>query len=347
MKIQALYNSKILQKGLEFASDNSVVFVAATSFILSNTIRPLSILAAPKVNQEDKKYGCAKSFASSPAGLLTTLAISQPVSSAIKKINKNPENFLKQDTIKNLLNNESALANSKQYKFATQLFKLGLGFLIASPRIALTSALIPPVMSKVFGIKKEDNKKEEYALPKNRLTSNQIKNSKNEISFLGLADKTTDLIAKGVGKVIDTKAVQNASKKLYKTNFEHPLISASDIFTTILCAISTKKSKKIQEERKAPMINSSCISTGMCVVSSYFIDSLTKKPVQKFIDNFTKANANNPKLNKYLEGIRVAKSAFIMAAMYYIVIPFVSTIFADKIREYKEQKSKVFLNNQA
>ena len=65
-----------------------------------------------------------------------------------------------------------------------------------------------------------------------------------------------------------------------------------------------------------------------------------------FYKNITLKTKRN-ELNKYLEGIRVAKSAFIMAAMYYIAIPFVSTIFADKIREYKEQKSKVFLNNQA
>ena len=62
----------------------------------------------------------------------------------------------------------------------------------------------------------------------------------------------------------------------------------------------------------------------------YLIDSLTKKPTEKFVENFTRVNKNSPKLNTYLEGIRVAKPLIILGAMYYIVIPLLSTFFADK-----------------
>ena len=100
------------------------------------------------------------------------------------------------DCLKLELNRRLSEQN-KQYKFATQLFKLGLGFLIAYPRISLTSALIPPVMSKVFGIKKEEeNKKEEYKLSKNRLTLNQIKNSKNEIFKITAKPEAKEIILK-------------------------------------------------------------------------------------------------------------------------------------------------------
>ena len=41
------------------------------------------------------------------------------------------------------------------------------------------------------------------------------------------------------------------------------------------------------------------------------------------------ANKNAPKLDKYLEGIKVAKPVLILGGLYYIVAPIVSTILAE------------------
>jgi hypothetical protein len=60
------------------------------------------------------------------------------------------------------------------------------------------------------------------------------------------------------------------------------------------------------------------------------VDRMLKKPINKFIENFKNANKNSSKLEKYVEGIRVAKSAFILGGIYYIAIPLVSTFLADR-----------------
>ena len=149
MKVQAVYNSKILKKGLEFAADNGSLFVATASLALSTIARPIVIMGTPDTDKENKKYACAKSLASSAVGYLLMLGASMPVSKAIKKIDKNPSKYLKSETIEALKAGEKSLAKSKRYGFATQLFKLGLGFVIAVPKSIMTCALIPSVMSSL------------------------------------------------------------------------------------------------------------------------------------------------------------------------------------------------------
>ena len=90
MKVQPIYNSKILKKGLEFAADNGALFTATASLALSTIARPAAILAAPKTDKENKKYACAKSLASSAIGYGLMLAASLPVANAVKKIDEKP-----------------------------------------------------------------------------------------------------------------------------------------------------------------------------------------------------------------------------------------------------------------
>ena len=94
MKVQAVYNSKILKKGLEFAADNGSLFVATASLALSTIARPIVIMGTPDTDKENKKYACAKSLASSAVGYLLMLGASMPVSKAIKKIDKSLKNVL-------------------------------------------------------------------------------------------------------------------------------------------------------------------------------------------------------------------------------------------------------------
>ena len=46
--------------------------------------------------------------------------------------------------------------------------------------------------------------------------------------------------------------------------------------------------------------------------------------------NFKKANKNLPDLEKYLDGIKIAKPAIILGGIYYIIIPLISTFIADR-----------------
>lgn len=305
MKVQAIYNSKILKKGLEFAADNSALFVATTSLVLSTAARPLAILSTPKTDKENKKYAAAKSLASSAVGYLVMLAAATPLAKSIKKIDKNPSKYLKSETIKTLQAGEQTLLKSKKYGFATQLFKLGLGFLIAVPKSILTCALIPPFMEKIF-------KKDNSARSK-------------EPTFTGLT--------KNIGKIIDTSFVKKLADKFHDTNFEMHMMALTDTLATAAFINQTAKSKKIEEDRKKALMYNAGISTALSVAGGYVLDRITKNPTEKFINNFKIANKNNPKLDKWVEGIRVAKPALILGGIYYIAIPVISTFLADRFDE--------------
>lgn len=307
MKVQPIYNSKILKKGLEFAAKNGTLFTATASLALSTVARPLAILAAPKTDNENKKYASAKSLASSAVGYVLMLAASLPVAKAVQKIDKNPSRYLKDTTIKTLQAGEKYLTKSKRYAFATQLFKLGLGFVIAVPKSIMTCALIPPIMSKIFPERKKKNK---------------------DINFTGN-------LAKGFGKIMDTKFVQKMAKKFHDTKFEQHIICMTDALATGAFIEQTRKNKKIKEDRKKALMYNAGISTALCIGGSYVIDRALKKPTEKFIEKFKLANATSPKLDKYIEGIRIAKPALIMGVIYYIAIPFASTFLADRFEKKK------------
>ena len=300
MKVQSIYTNRIFKKGLEFASNKSAIFVGSVSLALSTIARPIAILSTPNTNKENKKYACIKSFASTAVGYGLMLGASLPVSNALKEIDKNKTKYLKPQTLKRL-------STPKKYAFATQLFNLGLGFLIAIPKSILTCALIPPFMAKIFP-KKE----------------NQQKN----ISFTGN-------LSKGIGKLIDTNAVQKLTEKFHNTNFEQHIMCLTDVVATGAFITQTAKNKKIEQDRKKALMYNAGISTGLCIAGSYIIDKTLKKPTEKFIENFRKANKNSPKLEKYVEGIRVAKPALILGGIYYIIIPVISTFLADRFDKNK------------
>ena len=101
ISFNGFWNSKAVKKGLEFAAENGTLFAATTTLALS-TVRPLVILATPKTDKKNKQVASAKSLTSTINGYLIALIASLPLSRAIKKIDKNPEKYLKPETINNL-----------------------------------------------------------------------------------------------------------------------------------------------------------------------------------------------------------------------------------------------------
>ena len=306
MKVNPIYTSNIIKKGLEFAADNSALFAAGTTLVLSTAIRPLSILATPNTDKENKKIACAKSISSSAIGYLLMLAVSRPFAKSIKAINQNPQKFLKQETIKNLKDGSRTLAKSKAYMLATQIFKLGLGFIIAAPKAVIT-ALGVPVAMKLF--KNEEPQKHT-----------------GQPSFTGKGQT----LSKGIAKVLDNPKYQEFAKRFKDSNFPMHIVAGTDALATAAFVSQTKKSEKIPEERKKPLIHNAIISTGLSIGASYLVDKLLDKPTEKFIQKFKEINKGSAKLSKYVEGIRIAKPILIMGGIYYTIIPVISTFLADR-----------------
>lgn len=308
---QGIYNSRIVKKGLLLAANQGTLFSTGVSLAMSTLVRPLAILAAPKTDKENKQYACAKSISSSLINFGVILAASTPVAIAMSKIDTNPQKYLKEATIKTLKGAEQHLTHSKKYSFASQLFKLGLGFVIAAPKSILSSNLIPPIMSKLFpnhNLKKSDNK---------------------DISFTGI--QPTEKLAKGIGKIIDTKPLQKIADKFHNSNFELHIMNLTDVMATGTFIATTAKNENIKENRKKPLMYNAAISTGLSIAGGYTLNKLLEKPTEKFIKKFVEVNKDSKNLHKYIEGIHIAKAALLLGGIYYIIIPIISTFISDKI----------------
>lgn len=311
ISFNGFYNNKALKKGLEFAADNGTLFAATTTLALSG-IRPLAILVTPNTNKKNKQVACAKSITSSLNGYLIALASSYPLSRAIKRIDKNPEKYLNKDTINSLKGASEFLTKSKAYSMATQLFKLGLGFIIAAPKSILTAIGTPYILNLI-------NQEETISQATMPINENPAFKGKNKFSSR-------------IGKIIDKKGLQNFVNKNKDSNFPLHIIAATDTLSTGIFVQKIASSKKMDKKDKKPLIYNSIISTGLSILSTYFIDGLTKKQTEQFIENFSKANKNDPNLAKQKEGIKIAKPILIAGSIYYILIPIISTFLADRIK---------------
>ncbi len=339
-KFKSILTNKTLLKGLEFVSDHSTSFIAGTTLLLASGIRPLAIALTPKTDKENKKHLAVNAFTSGLVKFAMVEAVALPIENAVKKIDKNPQQFLNPDTINNLKGASDKLINSQNYKFASQFLKLSSGLITAIPKSALTIALMPFFMNLFFKQKKEPNKnKYQYMAPiapTNNVFSPFFERN-NSPSFKG---NLTNNTAKALGKLLDIKTVQNLiNKHSAKTdNIARNMSVATDILLTASFVRRTQKSKKIQPERKKPLIYNNIISTGLSILLGCSVDTLVKKNTKGFVEKFVQANKNNPKLSKYINGINIIRPTLIFAGIYYGILPVFSAYFADKTDKFFNNK---------
>ena len=333
--VSRFLNNKTLLKGLEKISEHGTSFAAGTSLLMSMTVRPLAILSTPDVEKENKQYAVANSLCSGLIKFGMVEAIALPIENAVKRIDKNPEKYLKKETINTLKNGADNLIKSKSYKLASQMIKLGTGFFMAIPKSVLTIALIPVIMDNIFNNRKQ--KIQETLSVKNNSDNIQIINSK-KIPFSGALQEG---LSKSAGKILDNKylqksAIRNADKE--KDIAKH-MTAATDILLTSAFAWRTEKSDRIKENRKKALIYNNVISTAITLFGGYGIDRVIKNKTGCFIKTFSEINKHDPKLHKYIEGINILRPALIFAAIYYGILPMFSTYIAEKVDKYIEKHS--------
>ena len=323
---QTFYKNKLLHKGLEFAANKSGTFMAGAALAFS-TLRPLSILATPKTDRENKKLACAKSIASAGINYTIMYGLTNVLAKGIKGIEENPNAYLKPNTIKKLEEAGKPLSASKKYQFIAQLYKLGLAVAMAIPKSALTCALIPPIMNSFLNKNKNKNHQQQPQILKTNSETNK------ELSFKGL-----NPLSKGIGKSMDNPTMQKMADRFKDTNYAMHIPVIGDILATGAFIHQTNKSKKIKEDRKKVLNYNAAISTGLSIGASYVVDKALNKPTEKFIKKFSEVNKDAPKLAKYVEGIKIAKPTLIMGSIYYLAIPLVSTFWAERIDNKRAKK---------
>lgn len=313
---KGILNNKTFLNGLETISEHSASFTAATSCVMASGVRPLAIYAIPNVKKENKEYAIANSISSGVAKFAMFEIVAFPIENAIKKTERNPKKFLKPQTYKNFLNNTDTLDKSRNFKFITQLIKQSIGFFTAIPKSIITAAFIPILMDKIFSFNIQQQHKEKQSQPFSS-------------SFKG---GMTDNIANGIGKILDLKFIQNIAKKFSSKDADitRNMSVSTDILLTSSFTHQTLKSEKIDENCKKPLILNNVYGTIASILFGCTIDSAVKKNTKHFIDKFKKANNNNPKIHKYIEGINIVRPTLIFAFIYYGIIPMFTTYLADK-----------------
>ncbi|MDD3593283.1 MAG: hypothetical protein PHX18_01500 [Candidatus Gastranaerophilales bacterium] len=144
-------------------------------------------------------------------------------------------------------------------------------------------------------------------------------------------DKFTDVVAIGVGKAIDTTPVRKFAEKFHTTNLAAYMFALTGVMLSTFQIISIAKSPKIKEERKKPLMLKGLISCVAATVGGFTIDKLLDKPLDKYAKKFAEMHAKNPNLHKYMEGIKIAKSALVFGMLYRFIVPVISTFCAQKI----------------
>lgn len=297
-----LYNNKIALKTLEKISEHPASFGAGVCFASALFLRPFAISHTPNIKEENKKILSAESVSSATTKLLVALLISTPIEKGIKKITNEPQKFLKENTIKNL--------SKKEFNFITQTIKSASGLISAIPKSCLSVALIPLFADNFFKPKKTQKS--------------------GEIHFGSLN--------KNLAKIIDDENVQKFAKK-HANNDKNITRNISALTDTLLVGASTFatiKSDKIEKERKKPLIYNKILSSAISILAGCTIDKMVQKGGNKFLDKFIKANRNDSKLAKYIEGINILRPTLIFATIYYGIIPMLSATGAQKLANKKD-----------
>ncbi len=330
------FNNKLLLKGLEIAANHPASFIAGTTLLMSSVIRPIAIACTPKTDKENKKYAIADSISSGLIKFGITELVALPVENAIKHINKNPEKYLNSKTIKNFTEKGKSLLESKNYKFAQQLVKNTPSIITAIPKSMTAVALIPFVMNKLF----PEKKKQEQIIYTQPAGRSPVFSAfyNNQVSFKGVQNTT----AQGISKIFNSQTFQNFVTKhsFNDTNIARNMTIATDILLAGSSVIRTKKSKKIKEDKKKPLIYNKLITTAISVLGGYKIDKMIQKSTKSFIEKFKQANIADPKLDKYIQGINVVRPTLVFALLYYGILPILSTFTADKLDKLNNKKEK-------
>ncbi len=312
ISFKSVYTNRAVKKGLELASSNGALFGASATVAFS-ALRPLSIMCTPKTDKENRKIAAAKSVTSSLINFLLMLGVSVPLAASIKKIDNNPEKYLKKETIHKLKEKGKELTDSKGYIFGTQLFKLGIASVVAIPKAIMTANGMPYIVN-AFSPRKKNNDK--------------------NISFKGITDRT----AEKLGKALNNKKMVKFTDKYKDSNFPMHINAITDTVATLTFMFEANKSRKIENERKKALLYNAGISTTLSIAGGYTIDKLLDKPAEKFIEKYKKANKNDKNLAKQVQGIKIAKPFLILGTIYYILIPFISTFLAEKAEKNRELK---------
>lgn len=371
--------NKYFNKFLDILADNSLIADALIALGLTGVMRPLFIYSIPAKDTVEKKknnYQVCQSISTGLLGLGTTLAVAEPIKRGVKKVLANPEKYMKTD-VSYVKNNERVFKETAGRLHQPLFLPL---------RAMLTIAIVPPIL-KALGLSKTgkpvnvaDKTKIDYSFMnfKGNETNKAFKDvanislvSSKKPSFKGLGGIVTEGIAKGIGKVADTKGFRKFIEWFKEKDkwFPH-LIAAESLWLSSFYMYNTGKSKKIEKDQKLAMMLNQGITALLCTIGAYKIDGVVNNKLASFKETYKRMNpeltrkaniydylikkaVNNPdklnalktgdaareireaskRLNTKLIGIRLLGPMVIFTTIYRFVGPVLVTPFANWLSE--------------
>ncbi|MDD3437165.1 MAG: hypothetical protein PHC64_08455 [Candidatus Gastranaerophilales bacterium] len=161
-----------------------------------------------------------------------------------------------------------------------------------------------------------------------------------------LYDRFTTSLAHGIGKILDT---ETAYKVIERTkNCNNLLTHLIVIGSTILSGFYIKKTldnDKLEEHKKKTLAINQGIVWGLSTVMAYTLDGIANKKMIDFSEKFKNINLKNTEIsselmNKYIEGIKTAKTMIIAGVVYRYLAPVIVTPIANKIGNKLHEKNK-------
>lgn len=302
-------NNKFLLKSLEKIADHPATFGAATSLLMSLTLRPLVIKNTPEVEKKNKEYSIANSISSGIVKFLTVEALALPVEKTILKIEKNPDKFLNKKSI-------DFFKKNNNFDFMSKFLKQSVSVITAIPKSFLAVSLIPLIKNIIY--KKDKNK------------------NRQNLSFKG---KSSDILTPVIKKFYENEKIQDFSKKHIKNskNIARNMMIFAD---TVLCTanvVNIGRNKKIDKKPRNNLIYNTVLSTVFSISTGVLLDKILQNK-GKFVEKFKKANSGSPKLAKYVDGIDILRPTLAFAFVYYGILPVVSNFLAQRVSDKFNKK---------
>lgn len=202
-KAEKLTVSKSFKSVLAFFEKDQLLADAIFAAIVTCGLRPLFIMSLPSKEEDKEKnlYAAAHSVSSGILGVAFAAVLGSPVAAAVSKVTGKTWRYM--DKNKDYVENWMVSANPKMKtafkEIAKQMPQIG----IMPTRAFVTIALVPVILSKVFGISKSKGKKE----------NNNELNVENYISKSKDAKVFGDFVGRKENSVNFTGASAVASKK--------------------------------------------------------------------------------------------------------------------------------------
>ena len=153
-------------------------------------------------------------------------------------------------------------------------------------------------------------------------------------------DKYTEILAKGLGKVLDNGVAEKVIKATKHTNLVAHMACLTSLVLSGFYMKQTLQNKKLDKKKRTTLaVNQGTVAV-LAGIMAYAVDNIVNKKIENYTEKFKMVNyKEEPKLLKeHLTGIKNAKTMMIFGLMYRFISPVVVTPLANMIGDKIQAK---------